>query len=171
MKDVNTHSYKNLIGRDIVTENDPNAPFKKPPKDPKDYAVYKSYYENIYDEITDGGSQGFIKLSINCEGKDAKLRPIRMRTQKSEHFGCSFVFACDHVIHQDPDNPEGVTFIPFSRGGNTGYYVCGTCRKLHDTYRLDFETIHAKCALCVLESVQEIIKRKPDRILDLRNER
>ncbi len=168
MKDQNTHDYTNFIGQNIVTENDPNAPFKKPPKDPKDYAVYKSYYMNKYDEITNYGSMGIMKISVRCEGKDEKLRPIRLKAQKPEHFGCSFVFACDHVIHQDPDNPEGVTFIPFMRGGNTGYYVCGTCRKLHDTYRFDMESIHGKCALCVLESVKQIALRKPDRLIDLR---
>ena len=168
MKDQNTHSYKHLIGRDIVTENDPNCPFKKPPKDPKDYRIYRAYYENIYNQITDGASQGFIKLSVNCETKDAKLRPMRLRKQKPEHFGCSFVFACNHVIHQDPENPEGVTFVPFSRGSPTGFYLCGTCLRLYEGYKLDMESVKGKCALCVLDSVQEIIKKKPDRFKDLR---
>lgn len=166
MLDRNTQSYKHFLGRDIVTENDPNAPFKTVPKDRKDYAIYRQYYENIMQEVC--GDDAIIKLTVACEGKDEKLRPIKMRTQKPEHYGCSFVFACHHVIHQDPVNPEGVTFVPFVRNSTTGFYLCGTCLKLFDNYKLDMNSVCGKCALCVLESVQKILEVKPDRFRDRR---
>jgi hypothetical protein len=142
MLDQNTQSYKHFLGRDIVTDNDPNAPFKTVPKDRKDYKIYRQYYENLMQEVC--GDDAIIKLTIACEGKDEKLRPVKMRKQKPEHYGCSFVFACHHCIHQDPVNPEGIS------------------------YKLDMNSVCGKCALCLLDSVQSILKVKPDRFRDRR---
>lgn len=166
MLDKNTHDYSHFLGKNIVGDGAAKCPFDRPPNNAQDYKVYRQFYEDQMQEITNG--QAVIKISVNCEGKDAKLRPIRMRKQKPEHFGCHWVFACHHVIHQDPENPEGVTFVPFMRDGQQGFYVCATCLKMFEHYKLNMDSICAKCSQCVLESVEQILLKKPDRVRDYR---
>ncbi len=182
MLDKHTQSYKNFLGREIVQEDNLSTPpeireigknittarERNGRVDSKDYAIYRNYYEGVMSQIlwenNPDNPNPILKLTVACEGKDEKLRPIRLRKQKPEHYGCSLVYACHHCIHQDPVNPEGITFVPFKRNATAGFYVCKTCLKLFDNYKLDLDySVCGKCSLCFFESVQQILKVKPDR--------
>ena len=80
------------------------------------------------------------------------------------------VFACDHVIHQDPESPEGVWFIPLTRDGLTGYFLCKTCWRLKQKFKFDMDNIHVKCSACVLETIERIERSHPDRLHNLMDE-
>lgn len=150
-------------------------PFDGPPKNDKEYRQYRSYYEGVMARAramqgmtTD---EGFMSFSAACEWKDAKLNPIHGRgKQKPEHKGCAYIYACHHVIHSDPVNPEAVRYIPFSRGvDEDGYYLCATCFKLLEKCKLNiWYAVGIKCGLCAGESISARMEKDPGLFIDMR---
>ena len=150
-----------------------NDPFDgEIPDDSQGYREYRNHYEAKMDRmVTDtetGMKQGFMQHGINCEDKASNGQPLRMNRKKKEHEGAGIVCACNHVIHQDPVNPAGAVFVPFNRGGNSGYYLCPICFKSLQAKRLDVgRQVSMKCADCVLEAIMEINKLRPERLHNL----
>lgn len=157
-------NFDDLIGGNIITD-EMLAPFGgKMPKDPKDYRMFRAAVEETMAEITGAQNMGVFKFVPNCEGLvDGKPRQIK--PFKPEHAGASFVYACDHVIFQDPVNPEGVVFIVLKVGSGHGYFLCKTCANLMQRHRLPCHlAIKMKCAKCVGEALDRIREKFPDRI-------
>ncbi len=150
-----------------------NDPFEgEIPDDAQGYRQYRDHYEKKMDDmITDTKTmqkQGFMQHGINCESKAENGQPLRMNRKRPEHEGAGIVCACDHVIHHDPVNPAGVHFVPTSRGGTAGYYLCPSCFNSLQRKRFDIgKHVSMKCADCVLEAIEEIQRLRPDRLFNL----
>ncbi len=161
--------YKQFLNKNIVGYDAEVPPFDKPPSDPKDYAIYRQHYEGMMQEITQG--QGTLKVTVNCEYQDEKGFLIRMRKPRDDHFGSSagLMYACDHIIAQDPVNPEDVYCVPFMRDGFEGYHLCKTCWRLLEQRKLDISIgVMGKCGLCIAEAVARVMQKDPARFHDLR---
>lgn len=133
------------------------------PNDSAGYAAYKRFYEGKMERMMK--QQGFMQLGMNCEdiatGK-------ALHHQLPDHAGSNIVIACNHVIHQDPHNPEGVKFLPFHRGAGGGLYLCMTCMRLEERKKLNWDRdLNMKCAMCVLDTVMRINSTHPDRLINL----
>jgi hypothetical protein len=156
-------NYDQFFGVENFQEPDPFG--GKIPGDGKGYGAFRSYYERLMLELLHG--QGVIKITANCETKDARGGMMRMSGPKKEHFGSPIALACNHVIHQDEVHPEGVWFVPIDRTTGEGYWMCASCYKRFVAYKLDLDDIKGKCAMCVAESVTRIHALYPDRVHDL----
>ena len=162
--------YGKFLGRPMPSPGDKDDPFDGViPSDAKGYRVFQDYYEKQMMQVL--GGQGILKMTADCEDRGPHDQPRLLRRPKKEHFGANIVFACDHVIHQDPVNPEGVWFFPLSKDGTVGYWLCRTCWKLKQAFKFDLNNIHIKCSACVLESIQRIHDRHPDRLHNLIDEK
>lgn len=155
--------YSRILGANIQDENDPFG--GKIPSDPKDYGVFRKYYENKMMEVL--GGQGIFKVTACCEDIGPNGQPLRRRGPKPEHMGANMCFGCDHAIHQDPVNPEGIYFVPLERGSLQGYWLCSICFRSLKRHRLDLNDIHVKCSACVLETVMRVFEQHPDRVINL----
>ncbi len=160
-----------FIGKNILPmPGDKQDPFGgEIPNDRQGYAEYRSHYEGIMDEVVQNDMHGMGKMimTVNCEDTTASGQMRRMSGKKPEHEGCSIVFACNHVIHQDPVNPDGIEFVPVTRGGAGGFYLCPICSKSLERKRLNFDDIKIKCSACVLDTVMRISSQRPDRLKNL----
>lgn len=162
--------YSGYIGRNILPmPGDKSDPFGgEVPDDRQGYAAYRQHYEGLMEDTM--GGMSFMQMSVSCEDREENGTPIYMRGRKHPaHEGCGIVWACNHVIHQDPVNPEGVNFIPFKRNGAAGFYLCRTCAALWEgrargKRKMSADEIKVKCAKCVLESVLKIAETHPDRL-------
>lgn len=166
--------YSGFFGRNIISqESEDKCPFKEMPKDAKDYAVYRKYWESEIESTIGNLNSGIMKCSAKCEAKDPKTgNVIRCDPAKEGHMGAGFVGACNHIIVQDPVNPEGVYYVPYIFGDANGYFVCATCFKLMEQKKFDHsEDVKAKCVLCISEAIEGIIRLKPDRFIDLRGKK
>jgi hypothetical protein len=84
------------------------------------------------------------------------------------HFGSDVTLACDHVLMQDPHNPEGVFFLPLRRGFDAGYYLCKTCWGLMQKRKFNPAiSVKGKCSKCVGECLERIEHVHPDRLVNL----
>ncbi len=136
------------------------------PDDARGYTAYRRFYEQKMDDMIGGAKT--MSLHANCAIQLPSGREGSMREQKPEHMGAGIVMACNHVIYQDPHNPEGIKFYPLSRGRAAGFYLCKSCMRLEERHRLDFGTaISMKCAKCVLEAVMKLHEQHPDRLINL----
>ena len=149
-------------------------PYGAPPKNDKDYRAYRGYYEGVMDKMRQmqgmQTDEGFIKFSASCEWKDDKLNPIHGRGKmRDDHKGCDFVFGCFHIIHTDPVNPEQVYYVPFNRVSPNGYYLCKTCYRLLERYKLNiWREVCVKCSKCIGEAMTERVNKNPELFIDLR---
>jgi hypothetical protein len=168
---ANHQSYEGFFGRDIISQDSlERAPMKEMPRDKKDYKVYRQYWESEIESTLGILNSGIIKVSANCEGVDPKTGKLHKITPSKEgHMGCGFLAADNYIMQQDPINPEGAVFVPYSMNSANGYFLCMTHYKLLEDGKLDVgAVVAAKCARCLLEALQNIRNLKPDRFLDLR---
>ncbi len=136
------------------------------PTDPQGYKAYRNYHENLMDECIGGAKT--LSIHYSCAFQRPNGSEGSLHHQKPEHMGAGVVIACNHVIYQDPENPEGGRFYPLSRGKNGGFYLCKTCMRLEERHRLNFEVgVSMKCAKCVLESIMQLHATHPDRLINL----
>ena len=155
--------YSNALHANADQARDPWG--GKVPTDAKEYAAFRRYHENTMLEMM--GGTGALTLSATCEGRDAKGRPKVLHVPKAGHFGCGIAMACDHVIHQDPENPEGIWFVPLIKNTATGYWLCRACFRAFQAYHFNLDHVRGKCAKCVVESIEKVQALHPDRIHDL----
>ena len=176
MKSANHMDYSGFFGRNLIDDAaEANAPFRTPPKDAKDYAIYRGYWEGEIQKTVGQlngctPDQGLFKASAQCEAVNPKTgNVVKCQPPKEGHMGAGFVAACNHIIVQDPVNPEGAHFLPYQRGGADGYFVCSTCFKLMEQRKFDLsEQVMCKCVKCILEALTEIKMKRPDRFFDHR---
>lgn len=170
--------YSHIIGRNILKGDGQKEQWSKPPRDEKGYRAYRGHYENVMKNVAAMGGvqegESFIKMSAICDQRDPKtMMKVRRSTQKKEHMGSNMCFACDHVYYCDPVKSEDVWFIPFegsqSQSFDGGYFLCNTCWKLLNKYKLDiYRDVCIKCALCVSEAVSRMMFKDPSKFHDLR---
>lgn len=161
---------KPFIGKNILPQGGESAeddPFcGEVPNDAQGYTAYRRFYENKMDQMI--GGMKSMSLHANCAFQKPNGAEGSLRQQKPEHMGAGIVMACNHVIYQDPHNPEGIKFYPLHRGQAVGFYLCKTCMRLEERHRLDFGLyVSMKCAKCVLESVMKLHETHPDRLINL----
>ncbi len=162
--DLRKFGMPNVLPQDDGSVYDPFA--GEIPNDANGYRAYRSYYEQQMDELV--GGMKTMSLHANCAYQRPNGSEGSLHHQKPEHMGAGIVMACNHVIYQDPCNPEGVKFYPLSRGRCAGFYLCKICMRLEERHRLDFGTqVSMKCAKCVLESVMKLHETHPDRLINL----
>ncbi len=159
-----------FIGKNILPtggETPEQDPFcGEIPQDAAGYGAYRSFYEKKMNDMV--GGMKTMSLHMNCAFQRPNGTEGSLHHVKHEHMGAGIVMACNHVIYQDPDNPEGIKFYPLHRGEAVGFYLCKTCMRLEEKHRLDFEKyVSMKCAKCVLESVMKLHERFPDRLINL----
>lgn len=136
------------------------------PQDSAGYTAYRRFFEKKMDNLIGGAKT--MSLHANCEYMDDRGRLVGMHSQKPGHEGSGIVIACNHVVCQDPYNPEGIKYYPLSRGGAAGFYLCRTCMRLEERKKLNFEYgVSMKCAKCILEVVLKIHETHPDRLVNL----
>ncbi len=175
MSDIIDHGQKQMdltpwLGGNVLPtggETPEQDPFcGEVPNDRQGYSQYKTFYERKMQEMM--GQQGTMSQHMNCEVWDERGNPLKLNRQIDEHRGAGVIISCSHVIYQDPVNPEGVYFYPYSRGSSNGYYVCKSCFNLAERRRLNMGTqLHMKCSMCVLESIERIAVKFPDRLVNL----
>lgn len=163
--------YRQLTGgTQFVNKDGSTDLFKEVPKDPKDYSLYKGAVEAEMQDVMQG--QVLFTVSARCEYLDEHGQLVRMQGVNGwlpGHRGLPFMFACDHVIAQDKITPEGVYFIPFEKDGKLGYFLCATCFRLMQAYRLNVRReVMTKCSKCVEDAVNRVIQKHPDRYFDWR---
>ncbi len=174
-RDVNPFAGKNMnlmpfIGQNILPmggETPEQDPFcGEVPNDAQGYRAYRNFYESKMNAMLGGAKT--MSIHINC----SYMRPSGMEGSlhhnKPEHSGSGIVIACNHVIFQDPHNPEGVKFYPLARGSSAGYYLCKTCMRAEERHKLNYDRLSAKCSKCVLESLMSLTERFPDRFINLK---
>ncbi len=127
------------------------------PQDAVGYTAYRRFFEKKMDVLIGGAKT--MSAHANCEEIDESGRHKALHHQKPDHMGASIVFACNHVIGQDPTNPEGVKFFPLVRGKNAGFFLCKTCMRLEERHKLNFER--------VFEAILKINATHPDRLINL----
>jgi hypothetical protein len=162
-------SYKAMLGGEVVPPVDEGSdPWGgKVPNDKKDYAVYQQFWLDQWYNMTKGS--GILKVSSTCEDFDEKGNPRALRRVKKEHIGNSIIFACNHVIWNDPINPWPVVCIPFRRGEPFCFFLCKTCYRLFEEKRLKlYDNINFKCGCCVAEAVTKLKQKDPSRFQDFR---
>lgn len=136
------------------------------PQDTQGYTAYRRFFEKKMDDCIGGAKT--MSVHANCEIVTPEGRLKGLHHQKPEHMGAGIVMACNHIITQDPENPEGLKFYPLSRGKSCGFYLCKTCMRLEEKHRLDFmKYVSMKCSKCVLEAVMKICENHPDRFINL----
>jgi hypothetical protein len=156
-----------LGGKNIVKQDKEKCPFDAPPKDAKDYQVYRQFHENTMMEIMDG--DGFLAMSANCWQVLPDFKIKMLTIPKNGHKGAPIAFACPHVIICDPVNPEDVYFTPFVRDGLYGFYLCKTCNYLLERKKLNIGTATGpRCSKCVEEAVLKTMEKDPTKYHDLR---
>lgn len=163
--DLRKFGFPNILPQGGETEED--DPFcGEVPQDTQGYAAYRTFHERKMDTLIGGAKK--MSIHASCAVQLPNGREGSMRQQRPEHMGAGIVIACNHVIYQDPENPEGGRFYPLSRGKNGGFFLCKTCMGLEERHRLNFETgVSMKCAKCVLEGIMRVTERYPDRWINL----
>lgn len=148
-------------------ESEEDDPFcGEVPQDTPGYAAYRTHHERKMEQMIGGAKS--MSLHANCSFQYPNGHEGSLHHQKPEHMGAGIVIACNHVIYQDPHNPEGGRFYPLSRGKNGGFYLCKTCMKLEERHRLNLDYgISMKCAKCVLEGIMRVMAEHPDRWVNL----
>ena len=133
----------------------------------KDYRAYQKYWEGEFHEAL--GNAIRLKWNSCCETVSNGQR-IVLPGRKKNHIGSNVILACDHLLPQDPENPDGVYFFPLERGGTAGYYVCPPCFRAIERHKYNFgREIKMKCALCIGEFVSAVSTAFPDRLITLRD--
>ncbi len=133
----------------------------------KDYRAYQKYWEGSLHEAL--GEHAILKLTVSCEAVDEQGHVFTLKGQKKNHVGSSFVFACKHILIQDPKRPDGVFFWPIDKHSTRGYYVCPACFRAIERHKYNFGVeILPHCALCVGECLSEINLHAPDKVISLR---
>ncbi len=165
-QDPRSWDYTESLGFNPLPSADDPEFGGKVPTDSKGYARYRQKAEqNIEDCL--GMSNMMMRVSFNCEGRLPNGQPIRMPGQSKEHTGCSPVCACNHVIHNDQENPHHVHFVPLSKDNPLGYYLCEYCFKSMQNYRLDIgKEVCFKCSRCVLDALMKMEQKKPGRLIN-----
>jgi hypothetical protein len=159
--------YSNFPGGNIVGPHGEAGEFSGPPKDPKDYKVYREVCERIMRERCQDAMHAGI--GVMCEHRGPDGEHVRKWEHKPGHFGAPLVYACPHIILCDPINPEHMYYVPFRRGDPCGYVVCHTCFDLLEKKKLHIQRdIMGKCGSCIFEVVGWIVEKWPDRFHDLR---
>lgn len=158
------------IGTNILPmggETEQEDPFcGEVPNDGKGYRQYKEFHEAKMTRLL--GGQKFAMIEYNCEYRDEQGRPRSLNGKKEGHKGAGAVIACHHVIHEDPEHPDGVKFVPFKRDSTNGLYLCFTCLKFYERHRLNLDNdVSMKCSRCVLDTIMEIGKYRPDKLINL----
>ncbi len=165
------HDYTRVLGlqENIMDNSDPFG--GKIPNNAKDYGAYTNYYEekmcSALRSRKTGMLEGRFTITSTCEGRDEHGQPLRMSSQKKEHFGCGPVFACNHAMHQDLVHPEGIWFVPIARGDGMGYFLCTYCFKSHERKRLDYNEIKQKCSLCLMDEINRVMAIDPGLVHNL----
>lgn len=165
MREAREWDYKQSLGfNPLPDETDPEFQGEIP-KDAKGYASYRKKAEqNIEDHL---GISTVMRVSYNCEGRLPNDQPIRMPGQSKEHTGCAPVFACNHVIHNDPENPHFIHFVPLNKETTLGYYLCDYCYKSMTNHKLIIgREVSGKCSRCVLDALMKQEQKKPGRMIN-----
>ena len=165
MREAREWDYRQTLGfNPLPDETDPEFQGEVP-TDAKGYAAYRRKAEqNIEQHL---GMSTVMRVSYNCESRAPNGQPIRCSGQSKEHTGCEPVFACNHVIHNDEENPHDIHFVPLNRDTTLGYYLCSYCYKSMLNYRLNIgRDVCGKCSKCVLEALMKQEAKKPGRIIN-----
>ncbi len=138
------------------------------PDDRQGYAAYRTFHEQKMNQLIGGGKS--MSLHASCAVQLPNGREGCMKGNRQDHAGAGIVIACNHVIYQDPENPEGGRFYPLYRGEGSGFFLCKTCMKLEERHKLNFDYgVSMKCAKCVLEGIMRVTERFPDRWINLQS--
>lgn len=161
--------YRDWLGHNIVEPDgtEEACPFDKPPKDAKDFAIYRQYHEEKMMQMM--GGNGFFTVTARCweVTKNGKARQLNF--PKPGHKGAPLAISCPHVIVCDPVHPEDVFFTPFERDGRLGYYLCKTCFNLLEKKRLNIDTqTGLRCGACIEEEIIKMMSIDPAKYHDLR---
>lgn len=160
--------YKGFFGQNFTQDGEAGEVFDKPPKDPKDYAIYRQYHEDQMMMVTQGFGRFYV--TMNCWDVQPNGKVIQLKKPKPGHEGAAIAISCPHVLIHDPVNPEDVYFTPYKRElSSLGYYLCKTCFFLLEKKKLDLgDATGPKCGKCIEEAVFKLMTKDPGKYHDLR---
>lgn len=157
--------YTDFLGGNIVDNE--ASPFDTPPKNDKDYAIYRQFHEEQATQLCRG--EGRFYLSCKCWEVLANGKARQLPFPKNGHKGAPIAISCPHVIVHDPVHPEDVWFTPFKRYEKLGYYLCKTCYSLLERKRINIGTgTLIVCSACIEEQVLSMMTVDPTKYHDLR---